>query len=119
MGYSLDLGALSLLLLEALLLSLELLVEEEVEALSPELDDEEEALSDLDEPPSLFSDFGGRGVPEEDLWSVAYQPEPLKTMPAGVSTLRRLFLLHSGHRLRGSSVKDWWRSNCTPQDSQR
>lgn len=77
------------------------------------------ALSDFVALLSLLSLLGEREAPEADLWSVAYQPEPLKTIPAGVSTLRRLFLLHSGQRLRGSSVKDWWRSNCTPQFSQR
>jgi hypothetical protein len=41
-----------------------------------------------------------------DLWSVAYQPEPLKTIPAGVITLRSLFLLHSGQRVSGSSLND-------------
>ena len=56
--------------------------------------------------PSLPSVFSGRTWPEGDLWSVAYQPEPLKMTPAGVITLRRLFLLHSGQRLRGSSLKD-------------
>lgn len=66
------------------------------------------ALSDeLELPePSLLSAFTGRGAPEGDLWSVAYQPEPLKMIPAGVSTLRKLFLLHSGQRFRGSSLKD-------------
>jgi hypothetical protein len=56
--------------------------------------------------PSLLSAFTGRGAPEGDLWSVAYQPEPLKMIPAGVNTLRRLFLLHSGQRFMGSSLKD-------------
>ena len=72
--------------------------------LSPELEllEPSDALA-----PSLLSDFAVRRFwPEGDLWSVAYQPEPLKMIPAGVSTLRRLFLLHSGQRLRGSSLKD-------------
>jgi hypothetical protein len=88
----------------------------------PELSEDPEPVeepSDLAAPASLFSLLARRLAPDADLWSVAYQPEPLKTIPAGVRTLRRLFLLHSGQRLRGSSVKDWWRSNCTPQFSQR
>lgn len=38
-------------------------------------------------PPALGLD---EDVPEPDfdLWSVTYQPEPLKTIPAGVMTLR-------------------------------
>ena len=133
--YSLDLLELSRLLFEPepelpedSLLALELLpvlpddsllaepdplLSEELEL--PELS-EELAPAEVD---SLFSVFAGRFRPEVALWSVAYQPEPLNTIPAGVSTLRRLFFLHSGQRLRGSSVKDWWRSNCTPQLSQR
>ena len=98
------------------------------------LDDVSEVLDDPDElswllelllPSDALADasfpslLGGRFNPDDDLWSVAYQPEPLNTMPAGVNTLRRLFLLHSGQRFNGSSVKDWWRSNCTPQLSQR
>ena len=55
---------------------------------------------------SLFSAFARLFNPEGDLWSVAYQPEPLNTIPAGVSTFRKLFLLHSGQRFRGSSLKD-------------
>ena len=44
-------------------------------------------------------------TPEGDLLSVAYQPEPLKTIPTGAITLRRLFLLHSGQMVRGWSLK--------------
>jgi hypothetical protein len=44
-------------------------------------------------------------TPEGDLWSVAYQPEPLNTIPTGAITLRRLFLLHSGQMVRGWSLK--------------
>jgi hypothetical protein len=90
----------SLLLPDSLLDELELLSD------ALELPELSEALA-LAEADSLPSFLAGRFRPEVDLWSVAYQPEPLKTIPAGVSTLRKLFLLHSGQRLRGSSVKDW------------
>ena len=120
-SYSPDLLELSRLLFEPLpelpegsLLPPELLPELPADSLLAELallSDELEpsdfsdvlALADVD---SLFSVFAGRFRPDVDLWSVAYQPEPLKTIPAGVSTLRKLFLLHSGQRLSGSSVKD-------------
>jgi hypothetical protein len=83
----------------------------------PELSDAPDLLEPSDEllfplseelllEPSLLSALTGRGAPEGDLWSVAYQPEPLKTIPAGVNTFRRLFLLHSGQRFKGSSVND-------------
>jgi hypothetical protein len=83
----------------------------------PELSDEADllepseallALSDeLPLAPSLLSALADRRPwPDGDLWSVAYHPEPLKMIPDGVKTLRRLFLLHSGQRLRGSSLKD-------------
>jgi hypothetical protein len=60
-----------------------------------------------------------RLAPEGDLWSVAYHPEPLKTIPTGAMTLRRLFLLHSGQRVKGSSWNDCFWSNRIPQLSQR
>jgi len=98
--YSLDLLELSALL-DELLLELSVFVEPsdvlELLALSDEL-----ALG----ADSLLSTFAGRFSPEVDLWSVAYQPEPLNTIPAGVRTFRRLFLLHSGQRFNGSSVND-------------
>jgi hypothetical protein len=93
--------ALSDLLVEPFELSDLLGVLEPSEELLLALSDELELLE-----PSLLSAFTGRGAPEGDLWSVAYQPEPLKMIPAGVNTLRRLFLLHSGQRFMGSSLKD-------------
>ena len=116
--YSLFLLELSDLLVEPPVLSDLLTLLELSDLLSlPELSDEADllepsaellALSDeLPLEPSLPSAFADmRPWPEGDLWSVAYQPEPLKIIPAGVSTLRRLFLLHSGQRFRGSSLKD-------------
>jgi hypothetical protein len=55
--------------------------------------------------PSVLTGAGLTAL-DFDLWSVAYQPEPLKTIPAGVMTLRSLFLLHSGQRVSGSSLND-------------
>jgi hypothetical protein len=43
--------------------------------------------------------------------SVMYQPEPLKTTPAGKSTLRTE-PPHSGHSLTGGSANFWKRSKC-------
>jgi hypothetical protein len=100
---------------------------------SPETGDDE-ADGELDDAESLESVFttllvsplasplagaGVLAVDDLDLLSVTYQPEPLNTIPAGVITLRNLFLLHSGQRLSVSSLNDCWRSNCTPQFSQR
>jgi hypothetical protein len=56
---------------------------------------------------SFDSLFGALRTPEGDLWSVAYQPEPLKTIPTGAITLRKLFLLHSGQVVSGWSLKLW------------
>ena len=99
-----EFGFYSLVLLELSALGAELSVLAGL-ALSPELELPEPSL-ELFPAASLLSAFCARVCPEGDLWSVAYQPEPLKTIPAGVKTLRKLFLLHSGQRLRGSSVKD-------------
>jgi len=74
-------------------------------------------LSLLASPPVLTG--VGLTAPDFDLLSVAYQPEPLKIIPAGVITLRSLLLLHSGQRVNGWSLNDCWRSNRTPQFSQR
>jgi hypothetical protein len=50
--------------------------------------------------------------------SVIYQPEPLKTIPAGWMTRRTLPSWPQGHAVRGSSLKLWNFSNCLPQVSQ-